>query len=263
MRRALVVIAALFALTPNAFAACAGVYLQDAAPRFVQQATPEQTTELCFAAFAVEHSGQTRTPLWSAEHLTAASVESARALPRRDDFHAERTLPRNQRAELTDYVRSGYDRGHMAPSGDMPTREAQDQSFTLANIAPQAASLNRGAWEDVESATRNLAERNGELYVVTGPVFARGAPALIHNRVRVPDQIFKAVYDPRTRQAGAYIAANASGSRVRVISIDALQRLINADVFPALPATTKSIASDMLGVTRERYASAANVIGQR
>jgi len=261
MRRAFVAFIALFALTPEAFAACPGIYLQDAAPRFVQ--SQQQTTELCYVAFAVEHSGQTRTPLWSAEHLTAASVESARALPRRDGFHAERTLPRNQRAELADYVHSGYDRGHMTPSGDMPTREARDQSFTLANVAPQAAALNRGAWEDVESATRDLAERDGEVFVVTGPVFARGAPALIHNRVRVPDQMFKAIYDPRTGQAAAYIAANASGARVRLITIAQLQRLIGADVFPSLPPSAKAQASDVLGILRDRYASAGNVIGQR
>jgi endonuclease G, mitochondrial len=220
-----------------------------------------QIAELCFDAFAVEHSGQTRTPLWSGERLTAQSVASARALARHDDFHAEAALPRAQRAELSDYVRSGYDRGHMAPSGDMPTREAQQQSFTLANIAPQAAWLNRGAWEDIENAARELAQRDGEIYVVTGPVFGRGAPALIHNRVRVPDQIFKAVYDPRSGQAGAYVAVNARGAQIRVISIAQLQRLIGADVFPALALAAKANASDVLGV-RDRYASTA-FIGQR
>jgi endonuclease G, mitochondrial len=257
MRRAFLVIAVLAALAPNAFAACAGAYLQDAAPQFVANPAPSQTTELCYAAFAVEYSGRTRTPLWSGEHLTAASVAGARALPRHDGFHAEHKLARNQRAELADYVGSGYDRGHMAPSGDMPTREAQEQSFTLANIVPQAAALNRGAWEDVEAATRDLAAQSGELYVVTGAVFTRAAGALINNRVRVPDQIFKAVYDPRSRQAGAYIAANVRGARVRVIAIAQLQRLIGADVFPTLPASVKGQAADILALTRDRYADAA------
>ena len=264
MRRILFSIAVFLCAAPSAFAECAGVYLQDSAPRFVQNLRPAQAQELCSDAFAVEYSGVTRTPLWAAEHLTAASVQSARALPRHDRFEADARLTRNQRAELADYVRSGYDRGHMAPSGDMPTPTAQAQSFKLSNVAPQAASLNRGAWESIESATRDLAERNGEVFVVTGAVFARGAPALIHNRVRVPDQMFKAVYDPISGRAAAYVAANAAGARLRVVSIAQLQRLIGADVFPALPAHVKAEAADVLGITRDRYASAAaNVIGER
>lgn len=263
MRRTLFLFAFFWWLAPPAFGACAGVYVQDTAPVFVHNAVPAQTQELCSDAFAVEYSGLTRTPLWAAEHLTSASVRSARALPRHDRFEADVRLRRSQRAELADYVRSGYDRGHMAPSGDMPTPEAQAQSFVLSNVAPQAAALNRGAWEDLETATRDLAEHSGEAFVITGPVFARGAPALIHNRVRVPDQIFKAVYAPRSGQAAAYIAANASGARVRVISIAQLQRLIGADVFPALPARVKAEASDVLGISRDRYAGVSGAIGQR
>jgi endonuclease G len=261
MRRTAFLIALFFCFAANAFAACTGVYLQDAAPRFAQGVTQNDMRELCFDAFAVEHSGATRTPLWSAEHLTAAGVESARTLPRHDEFHAERQLPRSERAELSDYVRSGFDRGHMAPSGDMPSAEAQEQSFTLANIVPQAAALNRGPWEELESATRDLALREGDVYVVTGPVFARGTPALIHGRVRVPDQTFKAVYDPRARQAGVYISANSSGAQMRVISVAALQRLIDADVFPSLPPNIKAQAADVLGTVHNRIASAAGVSG--
>lgn len=40
------------------------------------------------------HSGVTRGPLWSAEHLVRANVEAARELVRRDSFHAEDALPR-------------------------------------------------------------------------------------------------------------------------------------------------------------------------
>src|SRR5205085_631587 len=121
-----------FSGAPAAYASCDQEYLNGAAPRILSRAVVVR--ELCFDAFAVGHSGATRTPLWSAEHLTANEVASARALPRRDTFHAERQLPTIERAALADYAHSGFDRGHVAPSGDMPTRAAQAQSFSLANM---------------------------------------------------------------------------------------------------------------------------------
>jgi endonuclease G, mitochondrial len=95
-----------------------------------------RATMLCNDAFAVVASGLTHGALWSAEHPTARSLVAARATAREGDFHAEDRLPPADQAQLEDYRRSGFDRGHMMPSGDMPNREAQQQSFSLANIVP-------------------------------------------------------------------------------------------------------------------------------
>ena len=84
--------------------------------------------------FAVMYSGISRTPLWSAEHLTRESILDAKDLKGRAAFHPEGELPSNERAELSDYARSGFDRGHMAPSADMPNRSARQQCFSLANM---------------------------------------------------------------------------------------------------------------------------------
>jgi endonuclease G len=132
----------------------------------------------------------------------------------------------------------------MAPSGDMPTPQAQAQSFTLANMVPQAAALNRGLWEEIEVTVRDLSETDGDLYVVTGPIFADNGP-LLNGRVRVPSAVFKAIYDPRRRQAGAYIADNAAGAGYRVVSIAQLRAMIGIDVFPSLPASIKARPMDL------------------
>jgi endonuclease G len=234
----LAALAGVLLLTTPAFAACEGDYYGGAEPRAAQALS---VRELCYDAFAVGHSAATHTPLWSAEHLTAGEVDAARTLERRDRFHAEAQLPRSERAELADYVHSGFDRGHMTPSGDMPTPTAQAQSFTLANMAPQAPALNRGLWEEIEVATRNLALEDGDLYIVTGPIFADDE-GFLNGRVRVPSAVFKAIYDPQRREAGAYVAENAASADYRVVSIVQLQTLIGVDVFPLLPRSIKARA---------------------
>lgn len=223
---------------PLAQAACQDNYAGASQPHFTQTLSVS-IRELCFTDFAVGHSATTHTALWSAEHLTAGEIEAARALPRRDTFHAERALPANERAELADYAHSGFDRGHLTPSGDMPTPQAQSESFTLANVVPQNSTLNRGLWENIEVAVRDLAERDGELFVVTGPIFAVGGDSL-RGRVRVPTAMFKAVYDPHLRQAAAYIANNARGATYRVVSIAQLREMTGIDVFPSLPQAIKA-----------------------
>ena len=48
-------------------------------------------------------------------------------------------------ATLADYKRSGYDRGHLTPAGDMVfSKEAMSETFYMSNMCPQAAAFNRG-----------------------------------------------------------------------------------------------------------------------
>jgi endonuclease G len=115
---------------------CNPIFASQPPPALLNARLAERTTMLCNDAYAALASGLTRGPLWSAEHLTADALAGARTLPREGRFHADERLPLDDRAERPDYTRSGYDRGHMAPSGDMPDANAQQQSFSLANVGP-------------------------------------------------------------------------------------------------------------------------------
>jgi endonuclease G len=224
---------------------CPEHFADGEAPEFINEKLAEKTMPLCFEAYAVIHSGISRTPLWSAEHLSRSRIESARTMKRRNTFHPEERLPADARAELRDYARSGFDRGHMSPSGDMPNETAQYESFSLANIIPQDANNNQHLWAGIEEKTRDLAERRGELYVITGPIFEGSSLQRLNGRVLVPTHVFKAVYDPKRRQAGAYIAPNAAGSEYQTVSIAELEKRINIDLFPQLPAETKQRKMDL------------------
>lgn len=170
--------------------------------------------ELCYEAFAVLHSGSTRTPVYVAQRLNRRLVLDADE-KRANRFFADARLPRGERAELEDYKGSGYSRGHMAPAGDMPTPTAMAQSFSLANMVPQDAQHNGGAWAKIEQDTRRYALRaQGDVYVVTGPVFTSSSPSIGRNEVRVPAYLYKLVYDATTQRAWAHWQANREGERV-------------------------------------------------
>lgn len=168
---------------------------------------------LCFDAFAILHSGISKTPVFVAQKLNRESVANANE-KRHDKFYEEGRLPREERATLEDYKHSGWSRGHMAPAGDMPTATAMAQSFSLANVVPQAIKHNGGAWANtVEKATRHyVARARGNVFVITGPVFA-GNLTIGSGQVAVPSHLYKLVYDEERNVAWAHWHANSDETR--------------------------------------------------
>ena len=217
-----------------------GVY-----PEFTNPKLSNNTQALCMDGFAVMYSGVSRTPLWSAEYLDRKRLQQAKQIDREDSFHEESRLPKSMRAKLSDYSGSGYDRGHLAPNGNMANRSQQYDSFSLANIAPQSPRNNRYIWRNIESATRYLTQQYGEVYTITGVAFTDEKTKQLANRVLVPSHFFKAVYIPASNQAGVYYAPNDESERIEVISLDRLTAKIGIDVLPVLDAQTKSRAFDL------------------
>ncbi len=217
-----------------------GVY-----PEFSNSKLSKNTQALCMDGFAVMYSGVSRTPLWSAEYLNRKRLQQAKQIDREDSFHEESRLPQSMRAKLSDYSGSGYDRGHLAPNGDMANRSQQYDSFSLANIAPQSPRNNRYIWRNIESATRYLTQQYGEVYTITGVAFTDKKAKQLAGRVLVPSHFFKAVYIPASNQAGVYYAPNDESERIDIISIDELTAKIGIEVLPVLDAKTKAQALNL------------------
>ena len=139
---------------------------------------------------------------------------------RGDKFFGDARLPRAERAELTNYKGSGYARGHMAPAGDRPIPAAMAQSFSLANMVPQSSKQNSGPWAKIEKDIRHYASRaNGDVFVVTGPVFDQSSTTIGANQVRVPSYIYKLVYDEQTGRASAHWQANAGSTNDAIATL--------------------------------------------
>lgn len=121
----------------------------------------------------------------------------------------------------------------MAPSGDMPTAHAQLESFSLANMVPQAPQLNRRSWADLEKDVRELALDTNSVYVVTGSLYAGTNIQFLHDRVAVPTSVYKAVAVPG-RGAVVEIATNENRPSWQSITVAEFSRSTGINPFPAL-----------------------------
>lgn len=216
----------------NDFGQCRQLFANQSPP-IVLQPQANETRALCFTAFAVLHSGQSRTPLYVAEKLNRKTLQTAHG-KRTDEFFADARLPLSERAELEDYNGSGYDRGHMAPAADMATPETMAQSFSLANMVPQAPINNRKAWARIEKDTRKYVLRaKGDVYVITGPVFDAAPSTIGSNRVWVPKHLFKLVYDPSANKTWAHWIDNHDAAKAgKPISYIELVKRTGMDFLP-------------------------------
>ena len=194
---------------------------------------------LVHEGFRISYNQSWLIPNWVAYELT--KEETRGSVERTDYFDVDPTL-RGRQARFADYSHTGYDRGHMAPAGDMKwSKEAMDACFYLTNICPQNHNLNKGDWNDLENACRRWARRYGRAWIVTGPIVTSPEPKTIGDRhVVVPDAFFKVVLVPKgkTYEGIAFVMPNSAGNGQYMDdcrTIDDVENLTGIDFFHALP----------------------------
>lgn len=143
-------------------------------------------------------------------------------------------------AKSSDYTKSGYDRGHLCPAGDMGfDAVAMEESFLMSNISPQEPDFNRGIWKELESAVRDWAKKKRQLYVVTGPVFMDSKGTIGKEEVLVPGYFFKIIYDPTgEHKMLAFVLPNKKSDRLLpdfAVTVDKAEQLTGFDFFSQLP----------------------------
>lgn len=151
----------------------------------------EKLTYLENIGYKVGYSETKKNPLWVSYRLkNCQSDEKYKRSPRFSiDF---RTLAK---VDPSEYTHTGYSRGHMAPSLAIFLcygEKAKQETYYMSNIVPQKQSHNSGIWAFVEKL--NLREHTktfGEIYVITGPVFAEPITKYIGSGIAVPVAFYK------------------------------------------------------------------------
>ena len=177
---------------------------------------------------------------WVAYNLT--EEEASTYLSREGDKFVPDPSVKTGSATTQDYVRSGYDRGHLCPAGDFnSSNKLKQETFYMSNISPQIPQFNRGIWSNLEQKFRDWALRDGQLYVVTGPVLKPRLPTIgRYNEIAVPEQYYKIAFymnGSEARMIGFLLKNEFSNENLKtfVVSVDDIEALTGIDFFNRLP----------------------------
>lgn len=221
--------------------------------------------------FTLAYDGRTRQARWVAELINREKLTDKKGKRENSKFFEDDRIPVEFRADLDDYVGTGFDRGHLAPAGDHgEDQKSIDSTFTLANMSPQLPEFNRGYWRHVETLVRDLALTDGirELVVITGPIFEtdrffedlNGKTTIGKNKVAIPTGYFKTiavVHEDNMIEIGAYKFRHDELKKIGVdrvkmfcLSVDDLEREVGLDFWNGIEVD-ESQENHVLGKVEE------------
>lgn len=143
-------------------------------------------------------------------------------------------------ADWRNYKKSGYDKGHLCPAGDMEfNRNAYNDTFFTSNISPQNHDFNAGVWNRLEEKTRYWATKYDGIYVVTGGVFQSSLRTIGKEKVLVPNYFYKILLDDSNGKYKmiAFLVPNEKSDKPLydfVVSVDSIEKMTGINFFPKL-----------------------------
>ncbi|NEQ30183.1 MAG: DNA/RNA non-specific endonuclease [Leptolyngbya sp. SIO4C5] len=140
--------------------------------------------------YALSYNRDRGTANWVSWQLSADWLGG---VDRQNDFRQDGGLPQDvYQVTPDDYRGSGFDRGHLVPSGDRTaTRDDNSATFLMTNIVPQAPANNRGPWRELEEYSRDwVYQQDKVLWIISG---VYGSRDVLAQEVVVPSRIWKVI----------------------------------------------------------------------
>ena len=196
-------------------------------------------------AYTVSYNHDWFIPNWVAYELTNHEVFGEQ---QRSNHFAPDPLVQGDPVVPHYYSNSGYDRGHMAPAGDMKwSEQAMRESFYMTNICPQNHNNNAGDWKDLEELGRDLAQRYKSIYICCGPIVTDASNTIGARHIVVPQSFYKVFL--RCKSDGSwtsigFVMPNAPGNRplmTYMLPVDKVEQLTGIDFFYNLPDSIEEI----------------------
>lgn len=214
------------------------------------------------AEFVMSYNEERGTANWVAWHLDTTWIGSS---GRQDDFREDTSLPSSwYQVDDDDYRGSGFDRGHLCPSGDRTvSADINSATFVMSNMIPQAPENNRDTWRFLEEFSRDLVNEGNELYIFAGVEGIGGGGSnggttttIANGNVTVPAFVWKVIVVlPVGEDDVSRVTANTRVIAVRMpnnqsisndwgkyrVSVDELEDALNYDFLSEIPENIQAI----------------------
>ncbi len=187
--------------------------------------------------FSLSYNEENEQADWVAYELTVRETEIKRK--RCDCFKQDDSVVTGS-AKPSDYISTGFDKGHLSPAADNNISDsANAESFLMSNISPQLPGFNRGIWSDLEDWVRLQALTYNRIYVVSGPVFINDLGKLGSDSVAIPGYFYKVLlrFDGNKAKTIAFLIPQigATGKiNDYIVTVNTIETLTGIDFFPAL-----------------------------
>ena len=201
--------------------------------------------------YALSYNQSNGTANWAAWEVNQSWLGNAK---RQDNFRPDPSLPKQWKRIKPSFNKgSGYDRGHLVPSGDRTASiEDNASTFLMSNIIPQTPDNNRNTWGNLEDWSRELVENGKNLNIIAG---TWGSQGKINNLVNIPKYTWKiiVILDGPSRISGVstqtpVIAVKIPNNeeldndwRKFLTSVDELEKLTNYDFLSNVPKRIQNV----------------------
>lgn len=162
------------------------------------------TEQICHINYMSQYNKELHDPIVVNWVLTKDELQNA--CIKRSSFRQD-PLANGSDISPREYIRSGYDKGHMSPAEDNAWNQTtEDQSFYMTNMTPQVPELNRDGWKYFEQIERQYALQYGKVIIWSGPIFVSFSN--IRNEIRIPDYFWKVIFIPSMNKTVSILVPN-------------------------------------------------------
>ena len=187
--------------------------------------------------FALGYSQKYKQAVWVSYILESEQLRR-KQVRRKNKFRADPAIQKKP-VKPGDYIKTGYDRGHLAPAADMTwSEQTEKESFYMSNISPQIPGCNRGIWKRLETQVRKWAIREEKICVITGPIFPADHKEMGSTKIAVPIAFYKVILDltPPRKMIAFIIPNEPSKRRIQsfIVPVDKVESITGHHFFSAL-----------------------------